>query len=227
MINDDESVPFQPRLLTKSERRKEDLYIFKSPKLGRNVEILQPLRLALALRFDFDPNTKVYVERPRTLQVRNHQIELGFWTRETRGRERFWLVVPATDTIQDANKVRQHRHWRELVDAANEASMSLEFVHEAELLAMATTIDCYFRLLPFVQTAVSLAHRYPLRDQVRQLFLSVEQASFDQIDAALNSFHPADVRAIVCDLIHAGELSVSTQSFLKGSTLISRSNHHG
>jgi hypothetical protein len=227
MASNDEPIPFTSRLLTKSERRKEDLYIFKSPKLGRNIEVIGPLRLALSLKLDFNPDTTVYVERPRTLLVRNKQIELGFWSREVRGRERFWLVVPATETIQDANKVRQHRHWRDLVDAANEASIGLEFVYESELLAMSTSICCWFHLLPFVQAAQSMLHRHPLRNEVRTVFETISQASFSQIEQALPSFHPADVRAITCDLIHAGELEISTNSSLQTTTIVRRRTAHG
>lgn len=226
MARNDEPIPFTPRLLTKSERRKEDLYIFKSPKLGRNIEVIGPLRFALSLKLDFDPDTTVYVERPRTLMVRNKQIELGFWSREMRGRERFWLVVPATETTQDANKVRQHRHWRDLVDAANEASISLEFVYESDLLAISTSIDCWFHLLPFVQTAVGLAHRHPLRNQIRYVFEMIAQASFSQIELALPSFQPADVRAVVCDLIHAGDLEVSNSGSLQSTTIVRRRPKH-
>lgn len=36
-------VPFDPRPLTRSERRRGDLYIFLSPKLGRPVELRRPV----------------------------------------------------------------------------------------------------------------------------------------------------------------------------------------
>lgn len=218
---------FTPRVLTRAERRREDLYLYRSPQLGRPVDLVGCLTLALALRFEFDPAVEEWVERPRTLATYSGSVELAFWTREPRDRERFWLIVAAADTLHAGSSRREHRRARDLFEAAQAACLSLEFVFEDDLKRQADAIGTWYRLLPYVQTAVDLPNRMALRLQVRSIFDSVERATFEQVEANLGSFHPADVRAVVCDLIHRGELALADLARLSRRSVVQKGVRYG
>lgn len=162
----------------------------------------------MALRFEFDPLTLAYVERPRTIEVQGEAIELDFWTREMRGRERFWLVVAIDDTISPRSPRREFRRARELIEVAQHAHLSLDFCFEEDLQKAAGTLGTWYRLLPYAQTAVTLPNREALRTQVMALFDTLARASFDQIENALRGFQAADVRAIAVDLVCGGQLAL-------------------
>jgi hypothetical protein len=221
------SLPFEPRVLTKSERRRGDLHVFNSPKLGRRVELIECVRMALALRFEFDPPTLAYVERPRTLEVQGEPMELDFWTREPRGRERFWLVVAIDDTLSPRSPRREYRRARELVEAAQRAQLSLEFCFEEDLQRDAGALGTWYRLLPYAQTALTLPNREALRTQVLAQFDTLARASFDQVENALRGFHAADVRAIAVDLVCDGQLALVDPAHLTRFSVLERRNAHG
>lgn len=220
------SLPFAPRPLTRREQRRYDLYLYQSPKADRRVELIGCLATALSLRFEFDPDVVAFIERPRTLEVNDGRVELAFWTRETRNRERFWLLVPADDTLNPRSSRREYRHARALVEAAQAAHLSLEFVFEEDMRKCAPTLSTWYRLLPYVQTARALPNRVVLRQQVRSVFDGLAQATLDQIEGTLHSFHSADVRAAVCDLIHCGELSLVDTSRLSRFSVVNRRGGH-
>lgn len=216
------SLPYEPRTLTKSERRRGDLHVFYSPKLGRRVELIECVRMALALRFEFDPQTLTYVERPRTLEVQGEPIELDFWTREQRGHERYWLIVAINDTVSPGSPRRNYRRARDMVEAARQAQLCLDFCFEEDLQKDAGALGTWYRLLPYAQTALTLPNREILRERVLREFDTLARASFDQIESSLRGFHAADVRAVVVNLVCDGLLALVDPKHLTRFSLIER-----
>ncbi len=204
-------LPFNARPLTRKEERRGDLYLYMSPKLQRPVAVIGAMTLAVALELEFSTATCAYVERPRLLRYRDSEVELSFWQREHAGRERFYLLI-ADDAseIEPKSRRRQHRDARDLIDVANAAGISLEFVFEADILAKAPSIATWYRLLPYVQTARSLPHRQSIEGRLLEAFANQPRMTFEQSEAALSGLHPADVRAVVCELIHRGLLLIDS-----------------
>lgn len=223
----DTPCPFSARTLTTSERRRGDLYLFQSPKLRRRVEVLSCLASALALKFEFDPSVVNYVERPRTLTVRDgSRIELAFWTAESRGREQFWLMVPASETLHAGSPRRQHRESQALFEAANAAHLSLEFIFEDQLRKESGLLGTWYRMLPYVQSAAVLPNRIALSEQIRAMFEDLARATLKQIEDTLSGFHPADVRAVTFALVHQGKLSLVKPSELGRFSVLERRPDH-
>lgn len=222
---DPSTYPFSPRELSIGERKAGDLRLFNSPKLGRRVELLGPLTFLTALRLEFDPHVLGYVERPRMLEVLDRQVELHFWTRERRGLERFWLIVPNDEAIDPTSPRRAHREADAFIDAANRAHINVQFVFEDELVRDATRLTAYRRLLPYVQSAVDLSNREQLRERVRELFGLAPRATIEHVCAELRGFHRADVMASVADLVHAGELALASPVLNRTSVIERRAAH--
>lgn len=215
--------PFSARPLTRSEQRRGDLYTFRSPKLDRPVEVIHRARLAMALELEFDPDVTVWVERPRLLAVNDTEIELCFWRRSVSGREGFHLFVDAATTTQDGTRrVRHHRQARDIIQAANDAGLSLEFVFEAALLERKSELTSWFRLLPYVQTAATLPHLAALERLVEDAFLAQARMSFLQLEQNLGSHAAADVRAVACRLIHLGALQLDLSRPLTRLSVLSK-----
>lgn len=217
-----ETLPFAPRALMRSERRREDVYLYTSPKAARRVALIGPLALAQALLFEFMRSCLAFVERPRRLCVNDGHIELSFWTRHERGLERFWLLVPADDTRGPGSLRRTHRESAAIIAAAQAAQLSLEFIFEEDVRKQAALVSTWFRTLPYVQTAAALPSRFSLREHVLEVFNNVEQATFEQIEGTLRAFHAVDVRAIVCDLIHAGSLMLVDPTHINRFSVVRR-----
>ena len=96
----DPKLPYTPRKLTRGERNRREVLVFFSPRNQRIVTIADAVNSAVALKFEFDPNIKRYIERPRRIQLTaKQQIDVSFWTRDASGEERFYLVVPETGTV--------------------------------------------------------------------------------------------------------------------------------
>lgn len=217
----DRNWPFEPRELTRKEQRKDDLYLFTSPKLGRTVAVIGALALAQALELDFVTGTAGYVERPRRLEYGEGELELTFWRRERTGREQFLLLVPnASRELENESRRRRHRHSRAIIDAANAAGISLEFVFEDDVVAKAASIGTWFRLLPYVQTGLALPHRASIRDRLLEAFDAQARMTVMQVEAALTGLHAADVRAVMCSLIHSGELVIDPTRPLSRYTVV-------
>ena len=214
-------LPFEPRQLTRKEERRGDLYLYHSPRLGRTVAVIGVPSLALALELEFDSETTGFVERPRTLSYRDAEIELTFWQQERSGRERFhYFVANASKEIEQKSRRRQHRNARDIIEAANAAGINLQFVFEDEILTKAASIGTWFRLLPFVQTALTLPHRYSVKERLLEALATQPRMTFDQAEAALTGVHPADVRAVACALVHAGTLIIDPTKPLSRHTVV-------
>lgn len=219
-------VPYSPRALTRAERRSEDLYRFHSPKCGRIVEVTSCMAAAWALRCEFDSACTIYVERPRTLTLPDETVELSFWTRDRSGVEQTWLLVPNDTTVLAPDKRREHRHVRALMTAAQNASLVLNFVTEPDVHAQSARIGIAFQLLPLVQSARRLVHRVSLREAVLAAFSHVNRTTLPQLQQATAPFHTADVRAMVADLIHAGEIELPPNASLRPDLVLTKAVRH-
>jgi hypothetical protein len=202
--------------------------MYRSPKLSRTVELIGCVNTALALTFEFDPRVTAYVERPRKLSLATGAtIEFAFWSREQKGRERFWLPVATSDTLAPTTPRREHRQARDIIEAAQTAHIAVEFFFEDDLRRQSATLSTWYRLLPYVQTAHALPHRESLSQQIRALFNIVAQATVEQIELQLQSFHAADVRAVLFDLVHRGELMMADPTRLDRFSIITGRGDHG
>lgn len=214
-------LPFRPRDLTRREQRRGDLYLYHSPKLARTVAVVGVLALALALELEFSAETVAFVERPRMLRYRNNEVELSFWQREQSGRERFYLLVPnAVHEVEQKSRQRRHRDARDIIEAANSAGISLQFVFEADMVGKAASISTWFRLLPYVQTDLTLPHRSSIQGRILEAFAAQSRMTMAQIEATLTGFSPADVRAVVCANIHGGTLFIDPTKPLSCHTVV-------
>ena len=219
--------PFSPRPLTRPERRRGDLYLYRSPKLSRTVELIGCVNTALALTLEFDPGVAAYVERPRKLTLASGTtMELAFWTQERKGRERFWLPVASSDTLHTSTPRREHRHARDIIEAAQVAHIALEFFFEDDLRRQSAVLSTWYRLLPYVQTARTLPHRESLSQQIMAMFQIMEQATVEQIELQLQAFRAADVRAVLFDLMHRGELAMADPTRLGRFSLLTKRGSH-
>ena len=218
--------PYLPRALSRSERRRGDLYTYRSPKLPRRVELLGCVNTALALIIEFDPVVTDYVERPRKLGLPSGStIELAFWIRERQGIESFWLPVATSDTLHPATPRAEHRQARDVIEAARAAHIAVKFFFEDNLRRQSATLSTWYKLLPYVQTAHELPHRESLRQQVCAIFDFVSQATVEQVERQLQIFRGADVRAALFDLVHSGDLEMADPSRLGRFSVIAR--RHG
>lgn len=214
-------VPYDPRTLSRSERRRRDWYLFDSPKLGRPVEVLHRARLAMALECEFDPQVTAWVERPRLLTFNDNEVELCFWTRCACGREQFLLFVDEAATTTDPHtRKRDHRAARDLIDAANLAGLALHFVYETHLVERKTALTTWYRLLPYVQTANALPQVEALERLILEAFAIQARMSFLQLEQTLHAHAAPDVRAVACRLLHSGHLQIDASHPLSRLSVI-------
>lgn len=225
--SDVNSRPFQPRPLTRQERRDDDLHAFQSPKeKKRRIEVIGVPALSLALLLEFNPNIVAYVERPRLLDTSAGRHELPFWVRDRQGRERFLFIVPTNASQPGQNGRRIHRRTEALLDAARRAEIQLIFVSEPDLIDQRLRITQTLRMLPYVQDVQRLPNRLYLRERVRAHFELSARARFAQIEQSMPEFAASDVRAVVCDLVHQGELTIDPSTSLTMHTVVSKGGCH-
>lgn len=215
--------PYSPRALTRSERRRGDLYIFKSPKVSRRVELIGCVNMALALKMEFDPDIATYVERPRKLTLASGTSkEFAFWVKSTSGSEYFLLSVAASETAQSPGPRHEHRLAREIIEASQIAHVVIEFSFEDELRRESAALSTWYRLLPYVQTAHVLPNREALAQQVRALFHTMDSTTVEHVEQHLRMFCSAEVRAVLFDLVQRGELKLVDPNRLGRWSVVSR-----
>lgn len=220
--HDTTGLPVAPRRLTADERRRRDVYCFRSPKLGRMLDVITALNAAHAFLFEFNPQILTYVERPRTLELPDRRIELDFWTREHGGRESYWLTIPNSQTEERSSSRREYREQLATVEAAQRSHIRVEFVYESYIERQASKLATWYRILPYVQTATGLSNRSIIAPQILQLFDTLERCTFAQIESALPAYHPADIRAVACWLVHRGDLDFNNPERLTRFSVLER-----
>jgi hypothetical protein len=217
-----EAVPFAPRKLTRSEQIRSDLYIYHSPKLARQVMVIRPTVLALALELEFSPRMRTYVERPRTLVFDGGKIELSFWTATDRGLEQFlWLTVAAPAKTGPSARGAERR-LEAIQAAAQNAQIALTLVSEAQMARRPIENANRLRLLPWVQTARDLPQLAAICARALERFAYQARLSFAQLEHALSDYDARDVRAAACQLVHSGELTLDWSSKLHTHSLLER-----
>jgi hypothetical protein len=218
--------PFQPRPLTRPERRADDLHAFQSPKEKRRIEVIGVTALGLALLLEFNPNIVAYIERPRVIETSAGRHELSFWIRNKQGRERFLFIVPTSASQPGQNGRRIHRRTEALLEAARRAEIQLIFVSEPDLLDQRMRITQALRMLAYVQDVQRLPNRLYLRERVRANFELSARARFSDVAQSMPEFVASDIRAVVCDLVHQGELTIDPSTSLTMHAIVSKGGCH-
>jgi len=215
-----EDLPYAARTLSKRERDKLDVYTFRSPKCARTVQIVGTVAFSQALLLEFNVDVSIFVERPRRITYGDRTGDISYWYRLADGQEKYLLLVPTPDTEALAGGRRQHRHIEQLQEAARAIGIAIELKFEPEILAEAARIATFFHLLPFVQTALRLNNRMPLQQDIAAFVERHPRCSLSQVEAALSEYRVDDVRAVTCDLIHAGCVEIDAASVLHAHTTI-------
>lgn len=209
-----------PRTLTLKERKREDIYCYRSPKLERTVEITGAPAFLQGLRFEFDSAVPVYCERPRKLPVGERAIELSFGISDARGAVSYCHVL--SSNAKDLVTAQRLRRQREIVAAAAQAEIALELVDQAQLLGRSAEIGNYLRLLPDVQAARRLPELATLCDRILERYAVPGCLSAAQVIASLPNVEPSRVRCAVSHLLHAGQLTFERSGELTMNTPIRR-----
>lgn len=204
----DPALPYEPRKLSRGERSRREVFVFFSSRNRRVVTIADVVNAAVGLKFEFDPTVQAYVERPRRLHLTaKQQIDVSFWSRNSSGEERFWLVIPETGTVGSTSGTVAIRDRAELDGAAARAGIQLHYLTEAQLLSARVWLSTAFELLPLVWEYDRLPTRSLIRNQIRARLVNVERVSVSTLIKTLD-FAPGNIRAVVAGMIHAGELQL-------------------
>jgi len=202
-----DTLPYEPRLLSRRERDREDVYLFHSPKVARAASVIGPLRLAFWLEHEFTPHTVHIIERPRSLTLADgRSMELDFWTRSVAAEETFWIAVSAEETLSSGRDLasKDHPHWQR---AAQLAGINVGFVFEHDVHQRAQHVANYLRMLPYVQALRRQNTSSQAMTAVKELFShGAFSLSFAQIDANLPPALDGVGRMAACALVHAGWL---------------------
>lgn len=217
---------YSPRPLAHSESTRLDVYSFHSPRNDhRLVDVVEPCRLALALDLEFDPNVASYVERPRTLLVREREIELCFWVVKKDGTESFIAFRRQPDATVPALRA-EHRLCSDLMEAALRAGLILAIRKTQSILNSRVANATRLELLPYVQAARRLKGVDVFTDAVMTHMGSNPVSSFHAIETSLRrAFDWRDVRTAACLLIHQGTLSINFNDRLRATSSISLRAH--
>jgi len=199
--------PHLARELTPREWRTLDVYQYKSPKLGRCVTVIEPARLALALELEFDPGITHYTERPRALRVDEGSIELCFWHRTVTGFEQYDLLTSNKEATPHAVR-RAERRTARIIETASSAGIRLRVRKTSYCLPNRIANSTRIQLLPYVQIARELPNAHALEQAIGEHTCVTPRTSFYAIERSLSAFRPHDVRAVVCALIHRGDLQL-------------------
>lgn len=213
------TAPHAPRPLSPAEERREDIYVFQSPKNRRNVTVVEPTRLALALELEFDPSVTRYVERPRELTVGDQIVELCFWHETVEGEEQYDLLTSQKEATVHAVR-RAERLTALTFEAAVKAGLPLRIRKTSHFLAGRIANTVRLQLLGYVQAAQALQSGLAVEQAVLQHLESTPRTTFYALERTLHAFQASDVRAHVCRMIHQGALSIEWTSRLSlGSAL--------
>jgi hypothetical protein len=197
---------FQPRKLTRSERNHREIFVYHSPRNDRVVTLAELINLALALRFEFDPNLIAYVERPRRMALTARQeIDISFWTRDRAGNERYYLAIPNAGTVGSTSGTVAVRDREQLDEAAARHHLELTYVTERDLIAAIADCATAFELLPHVWAYRRLMSRSLIRAHIDAHLANNPRTTLAQLLKVVD--YPADsVRAVVAAMIHDGTL---------------------
>lgn len=199
-------LPYTPRVLSRGERSRRELFVYFSPRNQRIVTIADTVNVAMALRLEFDTSLTHYVERPRRLQLTDkQQIDITFWTRSKTGEERFYLVTPDSGTVGSTSGTVAIRDHSLLDAAAERQSVVLHHVSEEDLLASRLWLATAFELLPLVWQHERLMNRALVRARIEEQMRNVTRMNLSSLVKTLD-YEPPHVRAVVAAMVHQGRL---------------------
>ena len=214
--------PCQGRALTQHQLERLDVYGYESVKERRHIHVVGLHAAAVALSLEFDPKVTAFVERPRTLQVADQEHELHFWVRYRDGREQFLMLVPDAQTVVVPGGMRQARERVRLGDAARSAAISMRLVTEDETLRTGVRTASHLLLLPFVQIAQTLDNRLALRTRIIGVLEQTPRYRIAQLEQALSGYCPADVHAVLAELIYLGAVDMDCAAPISRGSLVWR-----
>lgn len=202
------SLPFKPRLLTRSERNRREIFVFHSPRNNRVVTLAEMLHLAIALQFEFTPTLAAYVERPRRIALSPRQnIDISFWTLSHTGEEHYYLAIPNAGTMGSTSGTVSIRDREKLDEAAARHDLQLSYITEREMIAAIANCAMAFELLPHVWAYSRLVSRSLIRTQINAHLLNNPRTTLAQL-LQLLQFPSDSIRAVVAAMVHDGTLSL-------------------
>ncbi len=200
------SLPYKPRLLTRSERNRREIHVFYSPRNNRVVTVAEILHLAIALQFEFNPDLVAYLERPRRMALSPRQdIDISFWTRSRTGEERYYLAIPNAGTIGSSSGTVSIRDRDKLDEAAARHDLQLNYITERDMISAIADCAVAFELLPHVWAYRRLLSRSLIRAEIKALLLNNPRTTLAQL-LHLLPFPPDSIRAVVAAMVHDGSL---------------------
>ena len=211
---------FTARELSRTERKRLDVFSFRSCKENRQVDVIGPFQLGFRLQLEFDPSVTAVTERPRYLEVGEKQVELSFWWRHNTGREHFALLIPDADTLPGSDGRRRPRQIDRLRAAAHDAGIDLQLVTEDQVRDREHHVELAFQLLPWVQSAVWLKADLVMRHEVITAVRRYTRCTIDQLQQDLAMFPPSHVLIVVAELIYLGVLTTDATRRLMRRSLI-------
>lgn len=212
--------PFTARGLTPAERKRRDVFSFRSCKENRQVDVIGPLQLGFRLQLELNPTVTAVTERPRTLKVGDKQIELSFWWRHRTGREHFALLIPDPDTLPGPDGRRRPRQIERLRLAAQDASIDLQLVTEDQVRDQEHRTELAFQLLPWVQSAARLKADLVIRQEVMVAVRRYARCTVDQLQQDLAMFPASHVLIVVAELIYLGAIDTDARRRLMRRSLL-------
>ncbi|PZQ34099.1 MAG: hypothetical protein DI562_00420 [Stenotrophomonas acidaminiphila] len=211
---------FSPRPLGTSERKRLDVFSFRSCKENRQVDVIGPLQLGFRLQLEFNPTVTAVTERPRSVEVGGKQIELSFWWRHNTGREHFALLIADKDTLPGPDGRRRPRQVDRLRLAARDAGIDLQLVTEDQVRGQEHRTELAFQLLPWVQSAAGLKADLVLRQEVGTAIRRYARCTVDQLLQDLAMFPVSDVLIVIAELIYLGAIDTDAKRRLMRRSLI-------
>ncbi|KLD73408.1 hypothetical protein FZ025_20245 [Xanthomonas hyacinthi] len=211
---------FTARELTGPERKRLDVFSFRSCKENRQVDVIGPFQLGFRLQLEFDPTITAITERPRCLEVGGKQVELSFWWRHRTGREHYALLVPDGDTLPGSDGRRRPRQVERLRLAAQDAGVDLRLVTEEEVRNLEHRTELAFQLLAWVQSAPWLKADLVLRHEVATTVGRYARCRIDQLEQELAVFPRTHLYVVVAELIYLGILGTDATRRLTRRSLI-------
>lgn len=200
----DPTLNYTPRPLSRGQRSRREVFVYQSPRNQRIVTVADAANFALALMLEFDPAVRVYVERPRQLQLtQKTRIDLSFWSQTTSGDQRFHLLIPATRTANGTTGTVALPSQEELINIADRNGVVLTCLSESELLSSLPQVGIAFELLPLVWASDRIAKRASIAAQLKELLGRAERINLASICGAMpHSEH--QIRATIAWMIHQG-----------------------
>ena len=200
----DPCLTYTPRPLSRGQRSRQEVFVYHSPRNRRVVTVADGANFAMALLLEFDSSIRLYVERPRQIQLNpKTRIDLSFWSRTADGEDRFHLLVPAARTARSSSGAVMLPDREELLEVGSRNGVYLTFLDEAELMSRVSQVAAAYELLPLVWASERIATRAVIAQQVTAFLEIADRRGLADMVSVL-PYPQAQTRATVAWLIHQG-----------------------